>query len=296
MGLKHRMTGWMASDFDIYENLFMKYGGSINTHPDVVRFFMSHRPARYQFWHRCVEGEITAAWFTVEGNTPGLCVWRDYPVSWDEVRFPFAPGQRFVLPIRTNRLSPWHRHQVMNAFFSERQSRRMCFIKQAFSGSTIKKRKGELRRFMEAGGEIVKLSEMSASDIARMYVRLFRLRFNHSVRCYEQQNIAQLLSAVPHMVAGNALFFRGQPCALDLVLCGRSEKMAYFDVPNGGLDPQFLSFSPGSVLMWANICDARSQCLSEQREMIFSVGVYDKDWEYKLRWAEPEATGRVISL
>ncbi len=77
---------------------------------------------------------------------------------------------------------------------------------------------------LAAGGECIPLREMSPADIADIYVHLFRLRFADSVRCYNRKNITELLTALPHMVTGNVLFFEGAPVAIDLVLCARSEK------------------------------------------------------------------------
>lgn len=116
-----------------------------------------------------------------------------------------------------------------------------------------------------------------------------------------QRNSAQpvqsvCLSAVPHLIFGNVLFYANTPCAIDLVLSANSDTMVYFDVPNGGVDPQYSAFSPGSMLMWANISDARNLCTSQDKEMVYSIGLYEKNWEYKLRWADTAKTGKVISF
>ena len=98
------------------------------------------------------------------------------------------------------------------------------------------------------------------------------------------------------MVTGNVLFFEGAPVAIDLVLCARSEKSLYFDVPNGGIDPSITAFSPGSLLMWKNIVDAREVCRNENKAMQFSIGLNDKKWDYKLLWAETQPTGKSLVL
>jgi hypothetical protein len=43
MTLKHALCGWVPSDFDLYQETYLKYGGSVNMHPDVVRFFMDEK-------------------------------------------------------------------------------------------------------------------------------------------------------------------------------------------------------------------------------------------------------------
>ncbi|WP_436883384.1 GNAT family N-acetyltransferase [Enterobacter asburiae] len=294
MGIKQTLTGWSPSDFETYQQIFEKYGGTVNTHPDIIHFFMSGRSMKFEFWHYKKDDEIVGAYFIAEGKQFGLNVWKHYPVSRDEVIMPFSPHARVLLPCRTNALSSRHRTGVINAFFYGKK--KLCIVKSQFSVKTTKKRNGELKHFLASGGEIVSLRSMAVSDIARLYICLFKKRFGTSVTCYSYENLVDLLSSIPRMIEGNVLFFKGTPCAIDLVLCSRSNHLAYFDVPNGGMDPEFSTLSPGSLLMWANICDARAQCSRDNREMIFSIGRHEANWDYKLRWADPQMTGKIISL
>lgn len=296
MGFRHSLFGWERSNFTHYQAAYYKYGGSVNTHPDIINFFMQKKEKEFAFWHYRRDGEVTAAYFTSDENTFGLNVWRDYPVSYDEIIIPMAADQKIVLPVKTNRLSSSLRGNIINATYVFREKRKVCLIKTSFSGKTVKKRNGELRKMLAAGGECIPLREMSPADIADIYVHLFRLRFADSVRCYNRKNITVLLTALPHMVTGNVLFFEGAPVAIDLVLCARSEKSLYFDVPNGGIDPSITAFSPGSLLMWKNIVDAREVCRNENKAMQFSIGLYDKKWDYKLLWAETQPTGKSLVL
>ncbi|EKY3917385.1 GNAT family N-acetyltransferase [Enterobacter hormaechei] len=294
MGIRHRLFGWESSDFNVYQDTFRKYGGSINTHPDVVRFFMGNSKSTFRFWHYKRNGEVIAAYFDDGSKNVGLNIWREYPVSYDEIVIPVAPGQKVVFPQKTNRLSSVHCGSILNANYSLRQKRKICLVRESFSAKTARKRNSELRKFLSTGGEIYKLNGMPAQDIADLYVHLFKLRFAGDVRCYDKNRIEEMLSALPHMVFGNALFYKGAPCAIDLVLCGENEDNFYFDVPNGGLDPAFKEFSPGSLLMWKNISDARELCESLNKKMVYSIGLYEKNWSYKLMWADAYPTGKAL--
>jgi len=296
MALKHRLMGWEPSDFATYAHAWQRFGGSVNTHPDVIRFIMSGGDKSFTFWHRREKGNVIAAYFVVDERVIGLDVWREYPVSFDEVLIPVAAGQRIWLPDKTSRLSASLSGQVINAAFNYRNKRKVCLVKETFSAKTIKKRKGEMRKFLEMGGECRKLADMPAAEIARLYVYLFKLRFADTVRCYTPENIARLLAAVSPMIFGNVLFFQGNPCAIDLVLKAESDRMIYFDVPNGGVDPQYAHLAPGSLLMWANISDARELCVKEEKKMAFSIGLYEKQWDYKLLWAKAQRTGKSLTL
>ncbi|WP_449544563.1 Mig-14 family protein [Lelliottia amnigena] len=296
MSLKHFISGWTPCRFDDYAETYQTFGGSINMHPDIVEFFMRKGQTAFSFWQKRNNDGVCGAYFVTDKNEIGLNVWRDYPVSFDEVLLPVSAEQKIWLPDRTNRLSSRHRDNIRNSSFFYRTKRSICRVKESFSTKTIKKRNGELRKFIGLGGQCYRLSEMSPKEIARLYVLLFKLRFADSVRCYEENKIEELLSAVPHLIFGNVLFFDNTPCAIDLVLCANSNSMAYFDVPNGGVDPKFSAFSPGSMLMWANITDARDLCTLQQKEMVFSIGLYEKEWDYKLRWADTAKTGKIMTL
>ena len=296
MSLKHSISGWKPCSYDVYAETYQKFGGSVNMHPDVAEFFMRKGQRNFSFWQSCTDGEVNAAYFIVDDKEVGLNVWREYPVSFDEVMLPVSAQKKIWLPDKTNRLSSRHRNSILNSAFFYRTKRQICRVKASFSGKTVKKRNGELRKFMGMGGVCYRLSDMSPKEIAALYVRLFKLRFAESVRCYEEGKIEELLSAVPHLIFGNVLFYSGTPCAIDLVLSADSDSTVYFDVPNGGVDPKYSAFSPGSMLMWANISDARNLCAMQDKEMIFSIGLYDKEWEYKLRWADTVRTGKVISF
>lgn len=296
MSLKHAITGWESCGFDVYAETYQKYGGSVNMHPGIVEFFMRKGQRDFSFWQYRKNGAVCAAYFTVNNKEVGLNVWREYPLSFDEIMLPASTEQKIWLPDRTNRLSAHHRESIINSTFFYRTKRRICRVKTAFSGKTSKKRNGELRKFMAMGGQCYRLSEMSPKEIAGLYVRLFKLRFADRVRCYEEEKIEALLSAVPQLIFGNVLFYADAPCAIDLVLGAGSDSMVYFDVPNGGVDPKYSSFSPGSLLMWANISDARHLCSTQEKEMVFSIGLYEKEWEYKLRWADAAKTGKVITF
>ncbi len=294
MSYKHRIMGWEPSDLETYAEVYHEYGGSINTSPDVVRYFLGDNKLKFKFWQLRKENEIVAAYFMVNEKTLGLNIWRDYPVSFDEIIIPVAPDQKLWLPDKTNRLSWVLKSNIINSSFSFREKRKICLIKDSFSSKTTKKRKGEVKRFFDMGGESYPLKEMSPTDLADLYIYLFKLRFADKVKCYERDKLVALLSALKHMVFGNALFFKGSPCAIDLMLGTESKKMFYFDVPNGGVDPRLSDLSPGSLLMWLNICDARNLCQSQAKKMFFSIGAYEKNWEYKLRWADTFKIGKIL--
>lgn len=204
--------------------------------------------------------------------------------------------KKLWLPEQAKRLSPRHRHNIINSTYSFISKRQVCHVKDNFSAKTIKKRNGELKRFFAHGGTSYSLAELSEKDISQLYVHLFKLRFADTVKCYEKDKLNSFLSSVRPLIAGNVLFYDGLPCALDIVLNAKTINIIYSDVPNGGVDPKFSKHSPGSLVMWKNIVDARQTCITHKKEMIFSLGGYAEKWKYKLRWAEALKTGKSLCI
>ena len=61
MALKHRLMGWEPSDFATYTHAWQRFGGSVNTHPDVIRSMMSGGDKSFTFWHRREQDNVIAA-------------------------------------------------------------------------------------------------------------------------------------------------------------------------------------------------------------------------------------------
>ncbi len=65
---------------------------------------------------------------------------RILPLSSDEVLIPLAPKLRYFLPERTNKLSIYHRSQIINATWSIARKKQNCLVKDNFSsklGKTV---------------------------------------------------------------------------------------------------------------------------------------------------------------
>lgn len=147
---------------------------------------------------------------------------------------------------------------------------------------------------MRAGGKIIPISELSNSQICEAYIRLFNLRWNNEKRCYSREALMEVLSDFRHFLFGYALMMEHKIIAIDLIFHSASDRWIYFDDVNGGYDPQYSRFRPGAVLLWENICAARHFSEQAKKKMVFSLGVYDKKWEYKNLWCDALPLGRTF--
>ncbi|RPH31039.1 hypothetical protein EHN07_00580 [Buttiauxella warmboldiae] len=205
-----------------------------------------------------------------------------------------AKQQKFILPDSTNKLSLGNRINVKNATYTLLRKKQVCWIKHSFSPKNEKARRNEFNKFIRSGGEVKNCNDLSSEDLAGIYQQLFKLRFAGRVRCYEFDNLMTIFSEFRNMLFGHILYINGKPCAYDLMLKSESAGDVYFDVPNGGLDTNYLHLSIGSVLMWLNIRSARELCSSLNKKMTISIGVFEPQWEYKKRWATVSYVGKVI--
>lgn len=290
-----KLLGWEPSNYKIYTDAYHKFGGSVNMHPDVIEFFLK-KNMQLKFFHYKKNDEVIAAYFTDDKGSIGFNVWREYPLSYDEIVMPIDSNTNIILPEKNNRLSSLQSGMILNSIYAFRNKRKVCIVKDEFSAKTTRKRNRELRKFLEEGGATFYLNDMSAGDIADIYVYLFKRRFADNVRCYDKNKIKDLILNVPHLISGNCLFFKGAPSAIDLVFYAKNKDFVYFDVPNGGLEPSITQFSLGSLLMWKNIFDAKELCSALNKKMIFSIGLYEKQWDYKLMWSNAIPTGKTLML
>lgn len=290
--LKRVIYGWDVSDAETYRQCYKIYGGSINTHPDVLDFISKKTGKNIAYFHRKKNGVITGGYPLFDGKHVGAKVWGKYPVSYDDVLFPLSEESRALFPERCNRISPFLKSRLININYKIARKGNVCIIKDDFSAKTEKNRRNEYRKFVDAGGVCINQSQFSATELAKLYIKLFNARFAGKVRCHNEENLIDIITDLRHLIFGNVLFVKDTPCAFDLVFCAESENMIYFDVPNGGLEPAYSHLSPGSLLMWKNIHSARELCTEKEKKMIFSIGAFTKEWSYKLRWANVKKTGK----
>lgn len=292
--LKRTLYGWKKSDASIYEYCYHRFGGSVNMHPDIIRFFSSRSDQSVAYFHKKKNGEYTAAYALFGQHKVGVDQWKDFPLSYDEVMIPVAKNATMMFPEKTNKISHYNRQNFRNTNFTIARKTKVCFAKNGCSSKTEKKRRNEYNRFLRAGGRCCNMNQFSPEDLADYYIFLFKSRFAERIKCYSRENLITLIRALNPMIFGHILFIGNEPCAMDLLFKAESEDIIYFDVPNGGVNMKYTDLSPGSVLMWKNIDSAREYCAQVGKEMRFSMGLVCKDWAYKLRWADAFSTGKVI--
>jgi len=292
--IRANLYGWQSSTIDFYAQAFKKYGGSVAAHPDVLSFMMEHSELPIEFFHKTVADNIIGACFCGKSGQIEHPCGNNYPFSYDEIILPIERKSRVFLPVKSKKLSLVHQKNLLNTLFEPFNKRKVFQAKTVFSAKSQKNRRNELNRFQKAGGKVIPASAFSVDTLYDIYQSLFHARWQGELSSYPNDNLYASLRHLKHLIFGNVLMMKDVPCAYDLIFHTTTPKWIDFDVPNGGYDPAFAEFSPGSVLMWTNICDAIHLCYQSDKTMRFSIGQADRRWEYKSRWGEPHPLGRTF--
>lgn len=299
-----RTYGWEPISAADYADCFERYGGSLICHPEVLEFIHQHVDCQPAYWGRSNgTGQLLGAlcaWGEYLAGDPlairAMGVDRQFDFGTPELILPWAPGLRTVLGFRGKFISARHQKQILNLSLRLNSRRCLCLAKSGkdFSPKTHRKRRNELRHFIDQGGEVQQVSALSASDFSEIYCELHASRWNRVIPAGERQHILQLIRGLQRFLFGHVLLFKGRPCATDLILSSSAGSVFSLENINGGIDTSLRHLSPGSLLNWLNICSADRQAQRMQQEMRFSFGRNSSP--YKQLWCHDHAVGRVMTF
>lgn len=291
--LKKFLSGWKPSDPATYRRTYERFGGSVCAHPSILSHLNERGAGTVRFYHKEVDGEIVGAYFA-DGKDVIAHPASNVPVIFENIILPMAPGHRTYLPAKSKRLSGRHQGQFMNFAYGAVNPRAVCLVKGDFSAKSNKKRRAELNKFLNDGGEVLDIEGFSDHDLGEIYAELFTRRWHGELRCQSPDDIARFIGAIRPMMFGHILLHKGRPCAYDLVYAADCPRWIYFDDHNGGMDPELNHFGLGSILLWLNVAAAKRRCTEQGKEMIFSLGSAASRWSYKKRWGDEHGLGRSL--
>lgn len=282
-----REQGWSRISAADYRAAWLRFGGSVITHPDFVEKLsdLAGISVRYLGWS--VHGQLQAA----------VAVWgRDLALSKQGLkrhgkRRLFDLGNAEVIVPQSSdaigvRLR--HRMQFVSALHEGRiaglknQGQEIALLRNPddYSKKFRYNQRRELRLLEEQGGEVLPFSELSSVDQAQMYSDLFEKRWGFATPGKER--LAEVLELLRPFITGSYIRINGQPAAAQILY--RVESPAWISVEyiNGGVDPQFNELSPGSVLTWVNTQAQWEYARAQGKALRYSFGRADR--EYKDRW------------
>lgn len=292
--LPAKLLGWKPSNYEIYCQAYREFGGSVCSHPLVLKVLEDSAPNQIQFFHKEVNGKIVGAFFA-DKRGEIIHPYKKIPVIFENIILPISPTLGgCYLPAKSKELSIRHQKQFLNYTYGMLNRRSICLVKDSFSKKTNKKRQSEMNKFLNSGGEVVPISAFSSEQLSEIYIKLFNIRWGGTYHCSSIEKLAKFIASIRPLLFGNVLIYKGEPCAYDLIYQAECDNWIYFDDHNGGVNTDIKDFSVGTLLLFANINEARGLCQQKNKEFIFSLGRANDKWAYKKLWANEIKLGKII--
>ncbi len=287
------MKGWSAVDEIVYKEAYAKYGGSLITHPEVIKVISDFALLEASYFAVIKEDKVigaVASWGKyIVGDKRALKdanKRRAYDLGNAEVIFPFKENEKLTLRYKSQFLSILHKDNIPNA----RRSKylQLCMAKSHDKEGLSKKfkynRRRELRIFTDAGGEVLDIKDLSSKAIAESYIRLFAARWGKKPKGYER--MGEFIDGMRDYLFGQYLYMDERISAIQIIYLVVTAKGISAEYINGGYDPSIKSYSPGSILCFLNTRAAEKMRKTMGKSLRYSFGKNDE--EYKKRWCYPE--------
>jgi len=294
----HQRESWCEVDSSVYADAYNLYGGSFITHPQVIITMGSMASIEPRYFAVCRENQLVgalAAWgnFLV-GDKRYLKKKkkrRVFDTGNAEVILPLSKAHAFSLDgFKGQFISELHKGQLHNLSRQpETLSIARSFSQGDFSSKFCYNRRRELKLFHQDGGEEVLLERLSPAEIAAVYIELFYKRWGRNPKGHER--LEEFISGIYPLVKGYLLKKNNTPIAIQLIYLARTRTVISAEYINGGIDPLFKQYSPGSLLSFLNIHYAEKMANDDGVPLRFSFGITDK--EYKNTWCDPHPVYRV---
>ncbi|QCR38617.1 transcriptional regulator [Nissabacter sp. SGAir0207] len=292
INIRFKLSGWMSCDIHQYTIIFNMYGGNFCTHPKLLTYLSEKHGVKVNYYYKVDRDVPIAAFFLIEGK--GDYKNKELPFVFDDLIYPIKKGCKVYLPFKVKRISPIINNYVINSFSHKKFKKRIAYVKDNFSSKSVRKRSGELKRFISSGGQVKDFSLFTTSELVNIYRKLFLLRWEETVYCPSYDVLYDVFDNFRDMIFGYVVLHKGEPCAFDLNYIVECQNWIYIDDYNGGLNPSLKDLGIGSLLLWSNISQAKELARSRNKNLVFSLGAYNEAWSYKQQWCAILPSGRTV--
>lgn len=283
-----RQRGWTEVCGADYARLFGELGGSIHVHPLVLEYMEQVAGRRIRYITRLHDGVPIAALPMVDGfigATPqGLAQWglqECIDMGDGELVLPVSPKARIALPGAASMISELHAADITGLDRGPAEVQMLAVgSDERSSGGLLAVSRRKFRRFQDAGGTAVDVRTLSPADVATNYRHLFHLRWGRPP--LGATHTAQLLARLAPLMRGYALFQGRNPVAIQIIYSHPAPRGSLSVYVNGGIDPGYRQYSPGSILYYLNIDFLCREASAAGLPMRFSFG--RNDASYKEQW------------
>lgn len=289
---------WHQTNAEAYGEAYEKFGGSVITHPRILIFISDLADVELEFRVCFHEGRSVAV----------VPVWGDYiagskkylkkmgkndifDLGNPEVILPFDASVRLAMPFRVEFLSQLHKDQIKN---KRRMKDNLCLARphqgaDALSTKFKYNRRREWRILQQAGAGKIPVNDHDPSEISDIYCKLFYKRWGWLPKAH--QNIQSIIESLKNILHGDVIYMGNDPIAIQMIYMVESVNHISAEYVNGGVDPDYSQYSPGSVLSFLNTQSAFEISEKLNKPLRYSFGKSDED--YKDRWSRRQIVCRV---
>lgn len=281
-----RERGWTAVDAEIYAQAWQQFGGSVATHPTVIKRLaaLADIPVRYLAWY---QGDQLKAAIPTWGRHIALAknVLKRagkkglFDLGNAELIFPAAADARVPLRHQARYISELNLAQF-TTLRAQSEALALAREPEQWSKKFRYNQRRELRLLEDAGGVARPVREFTSAELSAIYCDLFQQRWGFSATGAE--HMTEVLELLREFLIGSVLLLNDKPIATQLIYRVEAPEWVSVEYINGGVDPQSRDFSPGSVLSFLNTQSAWEDARALNKPLRFSFGRADR--EYKARW------------
>jgi len=281
-----RERGWSEIGAADYAAAWLRFGGSVATHPQVVERLaaLAGIPVRYLGW---LEGGELAAAIPTWGRHIALA--KDvlkkqgkrglFDLGNAEVILPIAEGAQVPLRHRARYVSELNAGRI-TTLHEQPEGLALAREPEDYSKKFRYNQRREQRLLEEAGGVIRPMLELSTVEQAAIYTELFERRWGFEVP--GKSHLAEVFDLLREFMTGSLIYLDDAPVAIQILYRVEAPQWVSLEYINGGVDPHQREFSPGSVLSFVNTQAAWAEARALGKPLRYSFGRADR--EYKDRW------------
>lgn len=281
-----RERGWTPISARDYSDAWQLWGGSVATHPDVVRLLSELANIQTDYLGWFVQGELQAA-IPVWGRHIALSKAvlkqqkkrRFFDLGNAEIILPQASNSQYILRHKARYLSELHAGHIAS-LTQQKEGLALAREPEQYSKKFRYNQRREQRLLEESGGQILPVSELTSAEQATMYSDLFAKRWDFDAP--GKEHLAEVFSLLRPFMSGSFITIDDQPAAFQVLYRVESPNWISVEYINGGVDPQFNDRSPGSVLSFVNTQAEWAFAREQNKPLRYSFGRADR--EYKDRW------------
>ncbi len=291
----YRERGWHPISADEYRAAWLRWGGSVATHPDVVERLSHLAGISLDYLGCSKEGELQAA-IPTWGRHIALA--KDvlkqqkkrgvFDLGNAEIILPQAPETVIALRHKAQYVSELHAQRI-STLKEQKQGLALAREPEQYSKKFRYNQRREQRLLEEQGGVILPIVSLSSVEQAQIYTRLFEKRWGFAVPGKEY--LTEVFSLMAEFMTGSFIAINDVPVAFQVLYRVEAPQWISLEYINGGVDTDYNALSPGSVLSFVNTQNEWQHARDLSKPLRYSFGRADR--EYKDRWCNRVAVYEV---